>query len=138
MAFARHTDLLSKRLLEINAQVVADFGISQLNIKEKTLATPQLKTTWLMIYLEEKKFMKKLKEALAAKVDEYMSVHGREGIPKRKTEDEALKSADLQKLRKAISEQDEVIEFLEGVVKISSGFNFDIKNSIDIIKIESA
>ena len=138
MAFARHTDLLSKRLLDINAQFVADFGISQLTIKEKTLETPALKAKWLMIYLEEKKFLNRLKEALSNKVNEYTAVHGREGIPKRKTEDEALKSTDLQKLRKALGEQEEIIEFLEGVVKISSGFNFDIKNSIDILKMESA
>ena len=136
----RHTNMLSKRFVELHAQVVSDLSINQLNLKEKTLETPALKTKWLMIYFEEKRYLHKLKDALSIKVKEYVGQHGREGVPKRKTEDESVANVDIKKLRAAISEQEEIVEFLSGtgILKISGAFNFDIKNAIDIIKIESA
>lgn len=132
-----HINLLSKRVLKFNALVLEDFKLNDLNIKEKSLACPGIKTRWLIQYLAEKKYLKTLESALKVKIDEYVEKNGKPGIPKIKTRDEAKGDSDINKIKRAINEQYEVIEFLEGVVKIVSSLNFDIKNSIDLVKIEN-
>ena len=132
----RHSNLISARLKEIYEEVTNDLKINEINIKEKALECPAIKSKWSMIYLEERRYYKKLEEARNLKIEEYIENHGRPGVPKIKTKDEAKRDINIKKIRKLLSDQKEVIDFLEGIIKIMSSLNFDIKNCLDVIKIE--
>ena len=134
--FERKTELLPKRLQDICKEIESDFNVTEMNIHEQTLRSPALKSKWLMIRFEEKRLLSVLENSLEQKLDEYVSKFGREGIPKKKTEMEALKREDLAKLKKVVEDQKFIVEFLVGFMDINKVFNFDLKNAVDIIKVE--
>jgi len=137
MAIERRTDILVKRIKDLNNDAVEDLTLREINIREKALECPALKTKWLMILSEEKKYLKLLKKAKSKSLEDYVQNHGKIGVPKLLTSKDAEKQKEITNINQAISDQEEVVEFVEGIVKIFSNLNFDIKNSVDLIKIES-
>ena len=133
----RNTYLLNKRLLDFHTEAISDLSFTEINIKEKSLKSPGLKTKWLMCYLEEKKFLAKLKDVKKSKLDEYITKHGQLNIPKISTIKLAESDSELVKLDLAIKEQGDVVEFLSGMLDIFKNIGFDIRNTTDLLKIES-
>lgn len=133
----RNTDKLPQRLLDINKEFIADVELKELNLSQKTLATPAIKTKWLMIYLEEKNMLKLLRDKKTELSEEYVTSHGKPGIPKIQTKLEIEKSSEIIAISAKIYEQALVTEYLENTLKIVGGYNFDISNAIKIVQIES-
>ena len=136
MSFERKTDLLPKRLQEICKEIEADFKVNEMNIHEQSLRSPALKSKWLMIRFEEKRLLSCLEKGLDQKLDNYVASHGKLGVPRKLTEKAALDEADIAKLKTAVEDQKLVVDFLVGFMDISKVFNFDLKNAVDIIKVE--
>ena len=83
--------------------------------------------------------MKKLGDHKKVKMAEYVANYGDRNAPKLKKETEGLASAEILKIDAAIESQKEVVEYMEQIIKIVlSNFSFDIKNSLDIVKIENS
>ncbi len=130
--------LLNKKILKYNDELSTDIKLSEMNIRDKTLSAPGLKVKWLRIFFEEKKLLNKLIESKNLKINEYVINHGLQNVPKLKTIEEAKRSEEIVKLEKFISEQKEVVDYLEQANKIMINYNFDIKNAIDILKMENS
>ena len=134
-------DILPNRLLELADEFHADVKIDQLNLHDLNMKCPALKSKWVMMYLAEKKYLTQLKEVKEQLLDKYIKQHGQPKIPKKVLEQQAKReladSNDLKKVDKAISDQLMVVEYLENANKIILGMSFDLKNCMDLLKLES-
>lgn len=129
-------ELLSKRMHELNKMAEEDLKLEDFELREKTLAAPNIKIKWIRVQAEEQRLLKLLEE----KLDEYrrklMTEKYNISIAQFQKEIEIDKDDGVRKIRKAIEDQKDVVRFAEGIVRIAQGFGFDIKNAIDIIKLE--
>jgi len=141
MTLKRRTDLLPARLKDLSNEFINDVKLNQMNLNEKTMESPALKSKWVMIYMEEKKYLAHLKEAKDALLDKYIVDHGLPNIPKKVVEKKAEQAAsednDIVKINKGIKDQKQVVEYLEFTNKIVLGFGFDLKNCNDLLRLES-
>ena len=130
---------VKSRLDKFHDELMADIKLSELNLHDRTLGAASIKTKWIRMGFEERKLLKKLIAHKKVKTDEYIAMHGRNGVPKLKTESEGVRSEAIQRIVNAIGTQQEVVDYIEQVIKVVlSSFSFDIKNSIDIVKIENS
>ncbi len=134
----RNTDYLNKRILELTEELEVDLELNEMNLKDKSMKTPGLKSKWIQIYYEELDYQEKLEEAKEKLKEKYMGTYGEDpNQPRFMVERKVSENQDIKKLNKAFKEQQKVVRYLTDVNKnIMSGFNFDIKNSQEILKME--
>jgi hypothetical protein len=137
----KHLNLLPARLKNLSEEFCNDVKLNQMNLSEKTLESPALKSKWVQTYLAEKQYLTVLKDAKEKLLDDYIRKHGQPGIPKKvieaRAQRESSKSQDITKINKTIEDQKQIVEYLEFTNKIILGFGFDLKAATDIIKLES-
>lgn len=130
-------ELLSDRMKSLNQEAMEDFSLDDYTLKEKSLAAPNIKIKWTRILASEQKLLK----AIEDKMDDYKRKLLDEkfdiSVAQFKKDIEIEKDDGIKKFKKAIDDQKDVIRFVEGIVKIAQGFGFDIKNVIEIVKLES-
>lgn len=129
-------ELLSKRMHELNSMAEEDLKLEDFELREKTLAAPNIKIKWIRIQAEEQRLLKLLEERLDDYRRKLMTEKYNISIAQFQKEIEIDKDDGVRKIRKAIEDQKDVVRFAEGIVRIAQGFGFDIKNAIDIIKLE--
>lgn len=126
--------LLPKKIIRFTEEAEQDFQLNELNIREKTLECSMMKIKWLKKLFTEQSILKKLEELLESKRN-YAIENGDVNLPKFQKALDVNKREDIVKLEENIKDQKEVIRFVDGVLRIANGFNFDLKNSIDYIKL---
>jgi len=127
---------LCAKAQKFHEQVLADLRLDELNISDRTKQCPSIKVNWLKTFIEEKKHLGVLERSVGIVTDQYVKEFGKEGVPKIKTKMEAESNERIVKLRKAIEEQREVIEYLEGVMKVMYSFGYELKNVIALLQLE--
>ena len=137
MPLERHTDTLPKRVLDLAAEVKEDLELSELNLSQKGLACAGIKCKWQQIYCEEKSYLNSLLDEEGKLTEEYIKAHGRENVPRRASDKEAESNVKISELRKKIKEQRTVVEYMDGIVNITRGLNYDIRNCLDLVKLEN-
>ena len=127
--------LLKKYIEEIGEDLV----LNDLNLKERQMRLPARKHFWVGRLIEAKikrnnliGEKNKLKKELVKKVIEDSPVRINQTSAEAATE----KYASVDKLNNSIKEQDTIIEYLEKVEKILSNMHWEIKNVIDMNKME--
>lgn len=129
-------DLLDDRMKKLNAEALEDFQLDDYTLKEKSLASPNIKIKWTRILAEEQKLLK----VLDSKMDEYkkklLDTKFDVNVAQFKKEIAIDGDEGIVKFKKAIENQKDVIRFVEGILKIAQGFGYDLKNAIDIVKLE--
>ena len=128
-------ELLKKYIEEITK----DLQLDDFNIKEAQMRLPARKHFWVARLIEskikrnslfrEKRFLKK---EVVKKVISDSPVR----ISQSAAESAAERHESISKLNESISEQDAIIEYLEKVEKIMGQMHWEIKNIIDINKME--
>ncbi len=128
-------ELLRKYINEIGQDLVLD----DFNIKEAQMRLPARKHFWVARLMEAKikrnsliGDKKKIKKELVKKVITDSPVR----ISQLAAESAAEKHESIDSLNKGIAEQDTIIEYLEKVEKIMGNMHWEIKNIIDINKME--
>jgi len=128
-------ELLRKYINEIGQDLVLD----DFNIKEAQMRLPARKHFWVARLMEAKikrnsliRDKKKIKKELVKKVITDSPVR----ISQLAAESAAEKHESIDSLNKGIAEQDAIIEYLEKVEKILGNMHWEIKNIIDINKME--
>lgn len=141
-------NLLDGRLEKFIKEFEGDVSISESNIRDKTLLRPALAAKWCRYEYEEKRYKSKIEEAIEKlKVDIAKTLweKKKEAIVsqqagKRLIEVEAEKAIKTDPkyvvLKSKLDEQDEIIRFIGEAKQIISQFGFDLKNSIEILKLE--
>ena len=128
-------ELLRKYINEIGQDLVLD----DFNLKEAQMRLPARKHFWVARLMEAKikrnsliRDKKKIKKELVKKVITDSPVR----ISQPAAESAAEKHESIDSLNKGITEQDAIIEYLEKVEKIMGNMHWEIKNIIDINKME--
>jgi len=128
-------ELLRKYIKEITK----DLQLDDFNIKEAQMRLPARKHFWVARLIESKikrnslfRDKKQLKKEVVKKVISDSPVR----ISQSAAESAAERHESISKLNESISEQDAIIEYLEKVEKIMGQMHWEIKNIIDINKME--
>lgn len=128
-------DILEKYI----AQISEEMKISRMNVQEVQLLLPSKKHFWAARLIEHKRkllTLKKNKDNLIKAI-----VENKNSSPVELSKANMTKVAEAEDAVKKISddilEQEYIIEYLEKVEKIYSAFSFDIKNIIELIKMET-
>ena len=120
-------------------EIGKDLVINDFNIKDVQLKLPSRKHYWAARLIDAKishykliKRKKLLKESIARRLISDAPVR----ITQQTAEIAAENTEELQSIAIEIKDYEFVIEYLEKVEKIMSGMGFDIKNIIEIQKME--
>ena len=133
--YYRWIELLKKYIEEITK----DLYLDDFNIKESQMRLPAKKHFWVARLMDAKinrnsfiRKKKQLKKELVKKV----IIDSPVKISQSAAESAAERHDSVSKLNDSISEQDSIIEYLEKVEKIMGQMHWEIKNIIDINKME--
>jgi hypothetical protein len=128
-------EMLKRYREEINK----DLYIDDFNIKDVQLKLPSRKHFWVGRLIDTKielnnlfKQKKKLKKAIVTKIINDAPVK----ITTQTAEQAAESSEDIQRINDSIKEHELIIEYLEKVDKIFQNIHWEIKNIIEINKLE--
>jgi hypothetical protein len=120
-------------------EIGEDLVLNDLNLKQQQQKLPARKHFWVGRLIDAKikrndliTEKRKLKKDLVKKVIEDSPVR----INQTSAESAAERYESVVKLNKGIQEQDTIIEYLEKVEKILSNMHWEIKNVIDMNKME--
>lgn len=145
-----HVDgILNSRLESYIKEFENDMLLNESNIHEKTLSRSGIAAKWARYSYEEERYKKQilekietLKEVLAAKLYEKHKediINQRMSEMKIKIDVEKLlkQSSQYIKIKDELDCQDDIIRFIMEAKQIISSFGFDIKNAIEILKLEN-
>ena len=127
-----------EKFLTFKQAIENDLKIDQFNIHNKANEIVSLKHFWVAKLIESKidlKRLQKKKSELLKKVRESQQVGLKLSLSSLKEIEE--KSPILSDINQEIEETELIIEYLEKAEKIFSSATYDIKNAIELMKMES-
>jgi hypothetical protein len=129
--------LLQKYILELEEDVKLD----ELNLKEAALMLPAKKAKWVSRLMLEKAALNELlrkKEKTANEVVDELRKESAVKLALPTLQNAAERHGQVIAISNEVRERQAVIEFLERVEKTMHSIGFDIKNLIELIKMETA
>ena len=129
-------DLLQKYIYELENDVKLD----ELNLKEAALMLPAKKAKWVSRLMIEKSSLNVLYKQKSDVIREAVKEIQKESAVKLTTptlEKASERHPTVIQLNQQIKDLQIVIDFLERVEKTMQSFGFDIKNLIELIKMET-
>jgi hypothetical protein len=143
-------NILPKRLEEYMREAEHDLKLTEMNIKEKAMLRSSFGAKYLRYTFEEERFKKKLEADIEKLKEVIKDEYLKENTAMLKAENpniEKLLNFNIEKklktderylkYKEAIEAQNEIIRLLYEIQKLIASMNFDIKNSTDILKMES-
>lgn len=128
--------LLEKYIAELESDVKLD----ELNLKEAALCLPARKAKWVSRLITEKNNFNKLQRKKNLLIRDAVLEIKKESpvnLTHPTLEKAAEKHPNIIKINIEIEESKNIIDFLERVEKTISSISFDIKNLIELIKLET-
>jgi hypothetical protein len=130
-------DFFEKIKHEINSDLVLD----RINLLEKQLMLPAIKHKWVARLIDQKRLKNSLeakKKHLKADVLKTLQDSGiPSNLPKAALDRKIESSDSLLKIDEQIKETEIIIEYLEKVENICRSLTYDIKNAVDLEKLET-
>jgi len=123
-----------------NEEIKEDVKLDQLNLLDKQLMLPALRHKWvsrLMIQKRNRNELEKKKKELKYEVLKTLSKEIPTGIPKTALEAKVESTDTIQKINEDIQECNLLIDYLDKVENIFRSMTYDLKNVIDITKLET-
>lgn len=121
-------------------EIETELHIDEFNIKEISLKTPARKHYWVCRLIQHKKSLLDLKAERHTLREEIIQAIQRES-PVKVTRPIAEKSSyqheKMIELQRCIDEQELIVDYLEKVERTFTSLGFDIKNIIEIMKMET-
>lgn len=124
---------------EYEKEIFSDTKIDELNLLEKQLQLPAIKHKWVARLITHKrkvnnleKKRKEIKEIVLSKMSDIPK-----GIPKKILDAKIDTTEEIQKIDEEIEKHNIMIEYLEKVEQIFKSMSYDLKNIIDINKLET-
>lgn len=125
-----------------NEELKEDTRVDELNLLQKQLMLPGIKHKWVARLIYAKKHLNSL---IKKKKMTYVAVHATlesqnaipPNIPKNALDRKIENSDSIQKIIQDIEDTEIVIQYLEKVENILRSMTYDIKNIIDINKLET-
>jgi hypothetical protein len=128
-------ELLKKYIEEVSKDLVLD----DFNIKEQTLRLPARKHYWVAQLIKakiERNHTFEKKRQLKKNITKEVIATSPVKLSQSAAEQAAERHESLYSLTSKIKELDIIIEYLEKVEKTMSQMGFDIKNAVEIMKME--
>lgn len=130
----------NSRLKKYIDEFTADTTVTIQNIKDKSMLVSSIRAKWIRYYFIEKELNDKLKNTLVIyskqlKANRLSSANTQSAFFP--TINTAEQDEDLQKIKSEIRKSDNCIEYINKAFNVLENFNFQIKNVIDIIKLEN-
>lgn len=121
-----------------------DIKVNMINVRDKAMTVSTIRAKWVMKYFSEKRQLEKLKIAKKNLIDNEIeklqstNISTRTMSKVRLIEEVSRNSDNLIKLNLLITQQSEIIQFMEYALNIVADFNFTVKHALDAIKLEQA
>ena len=131
---------MSSIIDQYNEELKEHLVIDELNIKDVQLRLPGRKHLWvgrLMRHKQELNDLKNKKGLLITKLTKSIQESSAVRLSVPAAEKVAWNTEPMKELSKRMQEQELIIEFLEKVEKIFNGISYDIKNIVEIQKLET-
>ena len=113
-----------------------DVKLNMTNVKDKSLMVTSIQSKWIRYYFAEKTLNQKLKDAkveyskqFANKIDFRSQLPGMSNQP-------SLTDQKLAKLNNELKTSEMCLDFMEKSMAVLDKINFQIKNVIDLVKLE--
>jgi len=131
---------MSEIIKKYDAELQEHVMVDSINLKDRTRQLPAYKHIWVGRLIRHKIELNKLRDEktelvqkLAAEIRKKHLTH----LSSPAAEKWANNSVEVKNLTKQIKEQEIIIEYLEKVEKIMHSYGFDLKNMIEIEKLET-
>lgn len=126
---------------KIKKEIQEDLKLDRISLLEKQLTLPAIKHKWVSRLIEQKRtknFLQKKKKMLKEEVlktlaDKDIPVN----IPKASLDKKVESSDTIKKIDQEIEEVSLIIDYLEKVESICRSMTFDIKNAVELEKLET-
>jgi hypothetical protein len=126
---------------KLSQELKEDTKVDELNLLQKQLTLPAIKHKWVARLIEQKRYLNNLeRKKKMAKIAVLATLEEQgipPGLPKASVEKKIDNSEALQKINSDIEETSLLIEYLEKVETIFRSMTYDIKNIIEINKLET-
>lgn len=125
------------KLEKLYNEAQEDFKLTQLNLSEKTKEMPAIKNKWIFLYTMEQKRLAKMEEARDTMIEMFVQANSGQRGGEFKAKLDATKQEDILALENKISNQKDVIRFLDLIMQNQiKTITWDVKNAIDHLKLE--
>lgn len=127
-----------------------DLRLTEMNIKEKSLSRASLGAKWCRFSFEEQKYKKlilsnidKLKDEIRKKLYEKRNLAIENADPNVQrlvnidVEKLIVKTKEYKQYKEELDNQEDILRLIEETQKIISQFGFDIKNALEVLKLEN-
>lgn len=121
-----------------NKELKEDVTLTKTNLREKSLMVGALRVKWLNYYFKEKENFNRIKKAKDKILKQKLSTTNVSDSILQLKREETIAGNDetVQKLNKLMENVKINIDFLEHSLNVLNDFGFNIKNSIDVLKLE--
>ena len=143
-------DILPQKMENYIKELESDLKLSETNIHEKTMLKPGIAAKWARFFYEEEQYKKKLNqkiEDLKNQFAEKLFEKRKDSILNQRSFTEVQVKIEVERklkqlpqyvlLKEELDGQDDIIRFITEAKQMISQLSFDIKNSIDILKLEN-
>ena len=120
-------------------EIEKDLQINEFNLKDSSMKTPARKHYWVSKLIRHKKnllILRKQRDNIKKEVTEKLIEESPVKITLPVAEKASYKHEKMKEISEKINEEELIIEFLEKTEKTFSAVGFDIKNIIEIMKME--
>ena len=129
------------QVLEIfEKELKNDTKIDELNLLEKQMMLPSIKHKWVARLIEQKRKLNSLNRKKKTLREEVLKTLNEKGIPTgipKANIDKKIDSSDVVlKIQEEIEEVEITIEYLEKVEQIFRSMTYDLKNIVELTKLE--
>ena len=125
------------KLEKLYNEAQEDFKLTQLNLSEKTKEMPAIKNKWIFLYTMEQKRLAKMEETRDTMIEMFVQANSGQRGGEFKAKLDATKQEDILALENKISNQKDVIRFLDLIMQNQiKTITWDVKNAIDHLKLE--
>lgn len=125
------------KLEKLYNEAQEDFKLTQLNLSEKTKEMPAIKNKWIFLYTTEQKRLAKMEETRDIMIEMFVQANSGQRGGEFKAKLDATKQEDILALENKISNQKDVIRFLDLIMQNQiKTITWDVKNAIDHLKLE--
>lgn len=142
--------ILPKRLEAYMQEAENDLKITEINLKDKTLARSSLGAKWCRYSFEEEKYKKKIEQDiddLREQVKQKLYEQKKQAISSNNPSVDKLMEVQAEKilvttqeykdLKAALKEQEDIVRLILEIQKQISMFGYDLKTAVDVIKLEN-
>lgn len=131
---------MEKLFEEYKKEILEDTKIDEINLLDKQLKLPAIKHKWVARLIQQKReknrLLKKRKE-IKNQVLEKLGSQIPPGIPKKALDIKIDSTEEIQKIDESIEDLDLMIEYLEKIEVVFKSMSYDLRNIIDINKLET-